>query len=539
MKKLRYTIILLFILQFANAQTEIKNLYSDLSLATNDNQKAELLVQISDYYYLRDNDSAKVYYNLAMDLYNSSANLKEQMYCLSKLSVIYNNTKRTDTALALVYRAIEIGEKYSYDTLLAESYLRLGNFYLEINKPEKAKLFYYKAIEINLPNTKNGAWGALGILFRTQNKLDSARLYLNRSLAYFRNLDTSEASNLYNISTLKGTLGIISFQEDKQTEGLYLLKESLRISRKLNNNKSTISCLLNLSIGYDFMSNPKKAEEMLMEALDLTDTLGYSRIKLNVYSLLSEHYMEYENYKYAFKYLELYQSLKDSLGEVNYQKTLHEKEIQYLSHIQEEELKRLAIEEEKTQIIFILTIAISGIIFTLITLFLFRKVKIRTTEKKKLKYQSEELSSNLEHATQKLLGFNQQLAERNKLIIELQLAIKNHALADVEDEVKELENRKILYNEDWEQYKEVFKSLHPNFLESMLLKHPNISEGDKRQLIMLKLKYSREKSADILGISPNSIKRARQRLSKKLGLTDVTALDYYIEEIVDSIEINE
>ncbi len=534
-----YTILLVFLMQFAFAQTEIENLYSDLSLATNEKQKAELLVQISDYYYLTNNDSAKLYYNKALVLYIASDNKKEQMYCLTKLSVIHNNNKRIDTAIALAYQAIEIGEEYSFDTLLAESYLRLGNFYTEIRDYNEAKLFYYKTIELKLDNTTNGAWGALGILNRAIGQLDSAHYFLNKSMKYFQTQDTSSASVLYNIASLNGTLGIIAFQQNKPKEGLWLLKESLRISRKINSNRNTISCLLNLSIGYDEVNNPRQAERMLIEALHLTDTLGFNNTKLDVYKLISEHYVEYEDYKSAYKYLELYQSLKDSLGEVSYQKILYEKELKYINRIQEEELMRLDIEEEKTQIFFILLISGSSIVFIIITLFLYRKVKIRTAEKKKLKYQSDKLYSNLGHATQMLSQLNQQLAERNKLILELQYDIKNHASSDVEDEVKELENRKILYNEDWEKYKDVFKLLHPNFIESMLLKHPNLSEGDKRQLIMLKLKYSRKKTAEILGISPDSVKRARQRLSKKLGLTDVTFLDYHIKEIVDSIEIKE
>jgi len=47
---------------------------------------------------------------------------------------------------------------------------------------------------------------------------------------------------------------------------------------------------------------------------------------------------------------------------------------------------------------------------------------------------------------------------------------------------------------------------------------------------MLKLNYSRKKAAFILGISPDSVKKAQQRLSAKLGLRDITELQAFINQ---------
>ncbi len=80
---------------------------------------------------------------------------------------------------------------------------------------------------------------------------------------------------------------------------------------------------------------------------------------------------------------------------------------------------------------------------------------------------------------------------------------------------------KILHNEGWEEYMKVFQTLYPNFFAVIESKYSKLTEGEKRQLAMIKLNYSRKKSAQILGISPESVKRARQRLSKKLGFADV------------------
>ncbi len=46
---------------------------------------------------------------------------------------------------------------------------------------------------------------------------------------------------------------------------------------------------------------------------------------------------------------------------------------------------------------------------------------------------------------------------------------------------------------------------------------------------MIKLDYSKAKSAEILGITEGAVKRGRQRLSKKLGLVDVRQFKGFVE----------
>ena len=529
MKNIAYSILLLFVLQTTFAQNDISSLYAKIDTAKDDNTKAEVLAKISDYYFLIDEDSAKYYYYSALDLYKKTDNKKGQVHCLSNLSVIYYNNKRIDTAIAIIYRAIELGEESSLDTLLAKCYLRLGNYYSKIEEIRKAKGFYFKSLKKNIRSNNNSAWGALGIIYRKSNQLDSASFYIYKSLKYFQEQDTNSLETMNVISALYNTLGIISFQQNKPNKGLKLLKESLRISKKTNNNRQIISGILNLSIGYDEIGKPLQAETLLLQGLYMADTLGYIRTRLVAYNLISEHYVAYKDFKSAYKYLELYKNLNDSLERIDYHQILHENEIKYLSQIQEEKLRVIAMEEERTKIIFSFSAIISAIILILIIFILYWKIIIRTKEKKSLILRSDKLDDKLELAIRKLSILNEQLAQQAKLILKFQMNTNDSI--DTKDKIVELKNRKILYNDDWLEYIEVFDLLHPNFLTLVLNKFPDLSEGDKRQLIMLKLEYSRNKSSEILGISIDSVRRGQQRLSKKLKLKDVTELGDFVSGI--------
>jgi tetratricopeptide (TPR) repeat protein len=501
------------------------------SFPTNQNPETEILVKQAEQYYLTQYDSAIYYFNRI--LAQSTDNPKLKMHSLSRLSAVYANIGKTDTAIVLAYRAIEIGLNNSLDTMLAETYLRLGNFYKERDDYANAKEFYYKAIKKGYPNTSNGARGALGIIYSNEDKPDSAIIFLKQAYDFFLTRDTNSNVTLFNISSLAGQIGIIYFDMGNKEKGLQYFLESLRISRKIGNPTNIINNLLNLSIAYDMLNRPTDAENVLNEALRLSDSLKLTRLNSRVYLLKSDHFVHVNDYESAYNNLKRYHHLTDSIEKVVYRTSLQKNEVKYLKQLQDIEMKKIKIEKEKEMLYLIITGGAVGILFIAITLFLYRKIKSGLSERKKLEEQSSQLSSNLDQAREKLSALNRHLKEQNSFIEDLQRKLKSQGGEAINSSeiAGELENRKIIRNEDWHQYMEVFEMLYPNFMKELIKKTKELSEGDKRQLIMLKLKYSRKKSAEILGISPDSVKRARQRLSKKLGLNDVTELDRFVERI--------
>ncbi len=490
--------------------------------------KTDSLFHQANRLYLVNADSAIRLYNKAYTQYRNRDNKRGEMKCLSRLSMLYDDKGNADTALVLSYQAVSIGLDNGYDSILAETYLRLGNLYKEKQDYENAKSFYNKTISFGLPNTTNGAWASFGILYSNIEEYDSAFIFLTKSYKYYLNQDTTLISVLYNISSVTGSLGINSYDRNCPKEGLKYFKESLRISRKIGNQQNIISNLLNLSIAYDMLNMYSNTEKVLDEAFNIADSIQNPKLKSRVYLLKSDHYYEIKDYKKAYNYLDRYHSLKDSLNKEGYRELLHKNEMKYAEQINKIKFNKLQLEKEHAKLKFTIIFVLSGIVFFLIIFVLYRKVKIRTTEKKKLEQKSRKLNLRLKDATQRLLEMESHLESQNAEIVEWQKQSKALDKDKMKEVVRKLENQKILLTEDWEQYKDIFNLLHPKFLNGIINDFPKLTEGDKRQLIMLKLGYNRKKASSILGISPDSVKRAQQRLANKLKLKDIRELAAFV-----------
>ena len=108
---------------------------------------------------------------------------------------------------------------------------------------------------------------------------------------------------------------------------------------------------------------------------------------------------------------------------------------------------------------------------------------------------------------------------------ENQLA-RNNGLVSV---IKLVENS-FLNESDWEEFKNQFELLNPNFIVRLEAKHPNLSKSEIRMLMFIKIGYTQKEIATILHIAPDSVKKARARLRRKLALEEKDNLVSYLNQ---------
>jgi len=481
------------------------------------------LINKADQYFLNNYDSSSYYYRTVLG--QSNITPKQKFHCLSNLSVIYHDIGEVDTSINIIYRAIEIGIRNRYYKSLSEAYLRLGNYFKEIDDINRAKQFYIKSIEIN---KNKGGYGALGILYSHLQQTDSARFFLNLSADLYLKSDTSNTNNKIALSSIYGQIAITFFDEEENNKGFEYLHKSLDLAIEIRHSINIISAMLNLSSAHSMLGELEDAERYLTQSISIADTSGNLRIQKNITQRLYEFYYEIGKYKLAYNYLSRYILQKDSLTKIKYSDQLKEKELNYIKEIQRQKIKNIQSENKKQQVIYILFGAVLILFLLLIIIVFYTKFRSKKAEASTLQKKSDLLEFNLKKAADIFKELNKTISEQNLLIEELQKKYENID-TDNDDELKELlEKQKIIRNEDWNKYVKTFNLLFPNFLKKILSEFPNLTEGDTRQIIMLKLDYSREKSGLIIGISPNSIKRARQRLSKKMNLDNVNNLYKYI-----------
>ncbi|MEZ4799740.1 MAG: 7TM diverse intracellular signaling domain-containing protein [Flavobacteriales bacterium] len=83
---------------------------------------------------------------------------------------------------------------------------------------------------------------------------------------------------------------------------------------------------------------------------------------------------------------------------------------------------------------------------------------------------------------------------------------------------------------DWADFEVKFKLLNPNFTSNLFDKHPDLTKSEIRLLVLIRIGYSQKEIAEILNIAPDSVKKARSRVRKKLSLGEDDALNSYIEK---------
>ncbi len=145
------------------------------------------------------------------------------------------------------------------------------------------------------------------------------------------------------------------------------------------------------------------------------------------------------------------------------------------------------------------------------------KRKLRRTNK---------LENELHKNRQELTITSEKLLASEKLLSRKKSIDKKYLIS-----VLKLVENSLSSEADWKEFKLKFKDLNPSFHEHLLAKHPNLSKSEIRMLTLIQIGYSQKEIATILNIAPDSVKKAKSRVRKKLNLPGSVILNDYLDKI--------
>lgn len=163
-----------------------------------------------------------------------------------------------------------------------------------------------------------------------------------------------------------------------------------------------------------------------------------------------------------------------------------------------------------------------------------RAVASRTEEvqakNKELAKQNEALK---ESRTEQLELYKRNLMEKSEFIKEItqELEVLKGKFVPTPEQIKKFNNilhHNIVTDEDWERFKVTFQEVYPTFFASLRYRFPAITASELRLSAMIKMNLSLKEAADMQGIAPDSVKKSRYRLKKRLGLVDEESLEEFI-----------
>ena len=123
-----------------------------------------------------------------------------------------------------------------------------------------------------------------------------------------------------------------------------------------------------------------------------------------------------------------------------------------------------------------------------------------------------------------------ELVEKSKKLEELNVLLKEKTSIEKTDllNIFALLENSLSNEEEWDNFKNKFQHLNPNFLNELESHHPNLSKSEIRLLTLIRIGYSQKEIANFLNIAPGSVKKARTRVRKKLNLSEEINLNEYL-----------
>lgn len=353
--------------------------------------------------------------------------------------------------------------------------------------------------------------GNLGVTYSWNRMYDSSNVYLHKAIA----LDLGSQEG---VSTRHYYLGENFLQLHRYDSSEYYLREAIAIE-SANNPGSSFIYTLNQHLGKlfavkgDFQRSNAFFGQTLqpLDSLGMYDQLVYANGKMLVNNLKARKDTS------SMNRFQGYQIAQDSIRMRNNANLEQKYLVQFETLEKEAEIRDLELQQQKDQNAKLLLGILCGGALLLLTFGVFRFRTQRTLSRQRLALKEMEAA----RAKEELRKKESELAEkinhlqvRDQVIDELKSKIESHSAT--KDIIGILEQNYIK-DQSWDHIILQFETLYPEMFSELRKRSQKISPNDLKMSILMRLGYSTNSIAEILKISKEGVRKARQRLKDKVG----------------------
>ncbi len=348
-----------------------------------------------------------------------------QIRMLHNIGLLYAMIYNYDKSLEYFIKSYELAIKNSDKLQEIRILNNIANVYHAINEIDKAKEYVEKAYQgvVQMRDTMRiGKFAAnLGFLANEMGDLDLAEKYIDIAIAT-SNYRLHDTVSLINTYLEKGRN--LYFRK-RYAEAEKLLLESLEKYPSTKYNNYTTHLLLTLSKIYQQTGEIQKSIHYLKEGLEKNPNLS---MKISLYEELSYSYRKNNLPSLALLYQDSLIIAKDSLVKINNMTQVANNQIRFDLLNSEKELAENKARQKSERILFV-WIIVFIVILALILIWLFH---IRSAKNKQ----------------QKVIAENkQEITEKKRIIIELELEKEKNEKLLLEQQLKEQETLALLEQE--------------------------------------------------------------------------------------------
>lgn len=550
----RLILLSLFVFVPACILGQVLSLEQELSRSGRDTVRVNILNKLSKLYFNaapeKSNTCARAARTLADSLhYNrglAEAYLNE--------SLIYRLKGESTKDLEYLLKALHLFEAEKDSAHIAHTFTELGISHHQLGDFEAARANYIKALELHKTfGNQSGVAMTLrkiGIIESELKEYDRAFNTFQVALQIER-----ENNNVEGIANLINNLGVIFYEKGQYEDALGYYEQSLPLFRETNNLNRLPAAYHNIARVYLAQGKIDSALYHARVGEPIARETGNRLALLESMQLLTDIFLAKEDYKTAYEYLREAKAIEDSV--VNKRNNVQYAQLKALIETDSKQQEIEFLKKEKEWNLFRQKMTYTGLALALfiggIIIYYQRKIirdkkallektsEINEGQQALLKMELEnkqlaekQLQDDLEFRHKELLTYTLNLVQKNTIMMNVREAVLD--LSSVPD--KDLKSRisrlvKVIDNsleseKDWDEFRMYFEKVHTSFFENLKARHPELSQGDLKLCALISLNLSMKEMAELMGISPESVKMARHRLRKKLNLATEENLSDFV-----------
>jgi tetratricopeptide (TPR) repeat protein len=464
-----------------------------------------------DYYFKALNKIDDSYIKFAPQ---SLSNIKVYLY--SSIAVCYFYLNLVPYATEFMnksFREIDLANKKKAGTISEKSILKLlyniGSMQLEAKKSDSAMVYMKKVLALSKKSNDSTIMAAtlanIGIIFLDKKMYENAYQYLMQSYVI-----RSKMGDNYGIASACNNLAKYYNEKGDYATSISYFNQSLDASHKSNSARSYKIAIKGLVNAYTQLKNLTKLVENQKILDSLNSTVFNSEIAREVTSFAQQYEFD----------------LKFKLADLEHKKD---------------------IKAQHTKVLIFILLSAFFLMLSIIVLLLFKNQRNKTRneqlklaqmdlESKNLKLEKERLQLNLDYKNRELTTNVMYLMQKNELVnnvVKRLKEVKNVLPENTKAGFRFIMNdlQQSADSTGWKEFELRFQEVHQEFYANLLEKYPNLTPNEKKLASFLRMNMTSKDISAITTQSVESIKIARTRLRKKLGLPQDANLITFLERI--------
>ncbi|OYT17137.1 MAG: hypothetical protein B7C24_04220 [Bacteroidetes bacterium 4572_77] len=343
-----------------------KNNYLLENLSTSYNALGVIFDDLGDY------KRSLEYYDLCEITAKNIHDTLLTSYAIHNKAYIYLYWGIFDEALSLFLESQDLVQSAGYESELVASVSSIAAVYQEIEKNDKAKRYYKKALQLadkyNDLTTKAVIYHNMGEMMFGEGKLDSALYMLNQSLR----IEMQEGNTL-GIAQTKSLLGTIHSALNDYDISFTYFKEAENVFLKFGSKNDLSNLYLEYGKTYASLRKDSLSIIFFQKGIDLAEKINNRSLLKDGYQASSHNYERLYNYRKALFFYKKHKSITDSLFN---QHTSRRMDYMSLKLETQEKEKRLSSLENKQKVLQLenknrTTFLLAAIIILILSIFFF------------------------------------------------------------------------------------------------------------------------------------------------------------------------